>query len=199
MHLAGLGIDDDAITGAGGVGHVLDPADERDSEGAGDNGDMGRLSGFLDKEPRNAIAAVVQELRRSHRARNDDSFVGQSVGLDVVRLDEMAQEPACQIVEIVQAAAEIGIIGAVDARARFVLNALDGGLGGQTGANGVAQALAPAEVRIAARGIGSWINAQGDAAGGADTDATSPGANSRMRIDQVQAHYAETCAQFRRG
>jgi len=64
---------------------------------------------------------------------------------------------------------------------------------------GVAQALAPAEVRIAARGIGSWINAQGDAAGGADTDATSPGANSRMRIDQVQAHYAETCAQFRRG
>ena len=64
---------------------------------------------------------------------------------------------------------------------------------------GVAQALAPAEVRIAARGIGSWINAQGDAAGGADTDATSPGSNSMTRIDQVQSHYAETCAQFRRG
>ena len=64
---------------------------------------------------------------------------------------------------------------------------------------GVAQALAPAEVRIAARGIGSWINAQGDAAGRAETDATSPGSNSMTRIDQVQSHYADTCAQFRRG
>ena len=64
---------------------------------------------------------------------------------------------------------------------------------------GVAQALAPAEVRIAARGIGSWINAQGDAAGGADSDSTAAGSNSMTRIDQVQSHYAETCAQFRRG
>jgi hypothetical protein len=64
---------------------------------------------------------------------------------------------------------------------------------------GVAQALAPSEVRIAARSIGSWINAQGDAAGGASTDATAPGANSMTRIDQVQNHYAETCQSFRRG
>ena len=64
---------------------------------------------------------------------------------------------------------------------------------------GVAQALAPSEVRIAARDIGSWINAQGDAAGGANTDATAPGANSMTRIDQVQSHYAETCQSFRRG
>ncbi len=61
---------------------------------------------------------------------------------------------------------------------------------------GVSQALAPAEVRIAARNIGSWINAQGDT--GADSDETSPGANSMTRIDQVQSHYAQTCAQFRR-
>jgi len=64
---------------------------------------------------------------------------------------------------------------------------------------GVAQALAPQEVRIAARGIGSWINAQGDAAAGASTDAAEPGANSMTRIDQVQSHYAETCQSFRRG
>lgn len=64
---------------------------------------------------------------------------------------------------------------------------------------GVAQALAPQEVRIAARGLGSWINAQGDAVGGADSDATDPGANSMTRIDQVQSHYAETCQSFRRG
>lgn len=64
---------------------------------------------------------------------------------------------------------------------------------------GVAQALAPQEVRIAARGLGSWINAQGDAAGGASSDATEPGANSMTRIEQVQSHYAETCQSFRRG
>ncbi|MBS0384691.1 MAG: hypothetical protein JSS00_05005 [Proteobacteria bacterium] len=64
---------------------------------------------------------------------------------------------------------------------------------------GVAQALAPQEVRIAARSIGSWINAQGDTAGGVDTDATPAGANSAMRIERVQAHYADVCQQFRRG
>ena len=64
---------------------------------------------------------------------------------------------------------------------------------------GVAQALPPREVRMAARGIGSWINAQGDAGAGANTDATPPGADSMMRIDQVQSHYAETCQSFRRG
>lgn len=61
---------------------------------------------------------------------------------------------------------------------------------------GVAQALAPSEVRIAARDIGSWINAQGDAAGRADSDSTPSGASSAMRIEQVQSHYAETCQSF---
>lgn len=62
---------------------------------------------------------------------------------------------------------------------------------------GVAQALTPQEVRIAGRTIGNWINAQGDAAPGSDTDQTDPGSNSMTRIDQVQSHYAEACAQFR--
>ena len=64
---------------------------------------------------------------------------------------------------------------------------------------GVAQALVPQEVRIAARGIGSWINAQGDAADRSVSDSTPLGANSQIRIEQVQGHYADTCQQFRRG
>jgi hypothetical protein len=63
---------------------------------------------------------------------------------------------------------------------------------------GVAQALAPQEVRIAARDIGSWINAQGDAADSFESDATPIGANSQTRIEQVQGHYANACQQFRR-
>lgn len=61
---------------------------------------------------------------------------------------------------------------------------------------GVAQALMPEEVRIAARTIGERINAQGDAGYSADTDATAA-MSSAERIEQVEGHYADACAQFR--
>lgn len=61
---------------------------------------------------------------------------------------------------------------------------------------GVAQALMPEEVRIAARTIGERINAQGDAAISSDSDA-SDAMSSAQRIEQVEGHYAEACAQFR--
>jgi hypothetical protein len=54
---------------------------------------------------------------------------------------------------------------------------------------GVAQALAPADVNVAARGIGTWINAQSNAGD----------ASNASHIERVQAHYADTCSQFRRG
>lgn len=63
---------------------------------------------------------------------------------------------------------------------------------------GVAQALMPQEVRIAARTIGQRINAQGDAQGAESSDMTEAGANSQARIEQVEAHYADACQQFRR-
>jgi hypothetical protein len=63
---------------------------------------------------------------------------------------------------------------------------------------GVAQALTPQEVRIAARTIGERINAQGDASPSSNTDQTDLGANSRDRIVQAEGHYADACQQFRR-
>lgn len=63
---------------------------------------------------------------------------------------------------------------------------------------GVAQALMPAEVRIAARTIGERINAQGDAAIASDTDNTYGAESSAERIEQVEGHYADACQQFRR-
>jgi hypothetical protein len=62
---------------------------------------------------------------------------------------------------------------------------------------GVAQALMPSEVRIAARTFGDRIPAQGDAYAAADTDMTETGASSAARIEQVEAHYADACSQFR--
>lgn len=62
---------------------------------------------------------------------------------------------------------------------------------------GVAQALHPSEVRIAARTIGDRITAQGDAAMSSETDSTAGLESSAARIEQVEGHYADACAQFR--
>lgn len=62
---------------------------------------------------------------------------------------------------------------------------------------GVAQALHPSEVRIAARTVGDRITAQGDAAMASETDSTIGLQSSAARIEQVEAHYADACAQFR--
>jgi hypothetical protein len=63
---------------------------------------------------------------------------------------------------------------------------------------GVAQALMPQEVRIAARTISERINAQGDAAAQSDQDTSTEAMSSAERIEQVESHYANACAQFRR-
>lgn len=61
---------------------------------------------------------------------------------------------------------------------------------------GVAQALMPDEVRLAGRTVGERINAQGDAAYSSRTDA-GDAMSSAERIEQVEGHYADACAQFR--
>lgn len=62
---------------------------------------------------------------------------------------------------------------------------------------GVAQALHPSEVRVAARTIGDRITAEGDAAMSSETDSTAGLESSAARIEQVEGHYADACAQFR--
>jgi len=62
---------------------------------------------------------------------------------------------------------------------------------------GVAQALVPAEVRIAANGVSESLTAQGDAMMSSESDAAPAGASSAERIAQVEGHYADACAQFR--
>lgn len=62
---------------------------------------------------------------------------------------------------------------------------------------GVAQALMPAEVRMAARTIDDRIGAEGDTAFAAESDDTMGAESSAMRIEQIEGHYAAACAQFR--
>jgi len=63
---------------------------------------------------------------------------------------------------------------------------------------GVAQALMPAEVQIAARTIGERISAQGDAVIRSESDRAYGAESSAERIEQAEGHYADTCEQFRR-
>ncbi|MEJ0059413.1 MAG: hypothetical protein WDM79_07520 [Terricaulis sp.] len=63
---------------------------------------------------------------------------------------------------------------------------------------GVAQALAPADVRLAASTLGERLGAEGDAAAGAvETDQAPGHVDSMTRIEQVEAHYADACAATR--
>lgn len=62
---------------------------------------------------------------------------------------------------------------------------------------GVAQALMPEEVRIAARTIEDRITAEGDASIASDSDGSTIPMSSAERIAQVEGHYADACALFR--
>jgi len=62
---------------------------------------------------------------------------------------------------------------------------------------GVAQALMPEEVRIAANTIGDRIPAEGDAMMSSESDATYGAQSSAERIEQVEGHYADACARLR--
>lgn len=62
---------------------------------------------------------------------------------------------------------------------------------------GVAQALLPQEVRIAGRTIAERMEAQGDATIASDTDVSDAPMSSAERIEQVEGHYADACAQYR--
>jgi hypothetical protein len=63
---------------------------------------------------------------------------------------------------------------------------------------GVAQALMPEEVRIAANTIGERITAQGDTGLASDSDSSGAPMSSAERIAQVEGHYADSCQQYRR-
>ena len=62
---------------------------------------------------------------------------------------------------------------------------------------GVAQALSPADVRVAARTVRERLTAQGDAAASSASDPAVTGGEQMTRIEQAESHYADACSQFR--
>lgn len=64
-------------------------------------------------------------------------------------------------------------------------------------AAGMAQALAPADLRLASRTIRERITAQGDAPGGSDADPAINQGDAMSRIQQAEGHYTDVCSQYR--
>ncbi len=131
MDLANLSIDDEGILGTCRVRDSVQPAHKWKIKRPCDNCDMRILGRFLHHQPGDLPMAVIQQLRRSHRTRDDDRACCRRVLFPgAARASEVADQAARQIVNIVQSFAQIGIAGPAHPRAGFVLNPLNGRLRG---------------------------------------------------------------------
>ena len=135
------------VAGIGDAGGVGDLADRRDAERARDDRDVRIRPAFLQHQPAQPLAVVVEQRRRSHGARHDHRVLRQPLARGrVVLAQQLAHQPVGQFVEIVQALAQIGVGGAQHAGAGVGLHALDRGLGGQAGHHRLVQPVLPAAV-----------------------------------------------------
>src|SRR5258708_6966600 len=80
------------------------------------------------------FTVIVQERRRSHRERHDDGVFRQMLaGGSVVVAEQLSQQTVCEVVEIVEAFAQIGVGLTQHAGPRVGLYALDRCLRGEAG------------------------------------------------------------------
>ena len=147
VHVAGRAVDDDGVAGVGDAGGIGDLAHRRDAERAGDDRDMRIGAAFLEDEPAQALAVVVEQRRRPHGAGDQDGVFRQPVARRrVVLADELVHQPVGELVEVVQAFAQIGVGDAQHARAGVRLHALDRGFGGEAGHHRFLEPVLPAAV-----------------------------------------------------
>ena len=129
------------------AGCIVDFAHCRNTERARHNGDVRGRPAFLEYEPAQSFAVVVEERCRPHGARHDDGIFRQLLlGRRVILAHQDAHQPVGEIVKIVQTVAQIMIGSAQHARTRVGLHALDAGLGRETGHYGFADFVQPALV-----------------------------------------------------
>ena len=147
MDLAALPVDDDGVAGIDQADGVADLADRGDAQRAGDDRHMGGRPALLQDDAAQALAVVVEQRRRAHGARDDDGVFRQVLARRrVVVAEQLAQQAVGEVVEIVQALAQIGIGLAQHAGAGVGLHALDRGLGGQAGRHRLFELVHPAAV-----------------------------------------------------
>ena len=102
---------------------------------------------LLQHEAAQPLAVVVEQRRRPHRARDEDGVLRQVLARRrMVAAEQLAQQAVGEVVEIVQALAQIGIGLAQHAGAGVGLDALDRRLGGQAGRHRLFELVHPAAV-----------------------------------------------------
>ena len=108
---------------------------------------MGIGGAFLQHQPAQPLAVVVEQGGGSHRARDQDGVVGQLLpGRRVIASDQLPHQAMAEILEVVQAVAQIRIGRAQHARAGVGLHAFDSGLGGEAGGDRFVQLVRPAVI-----------------------------------------------------
>ena len=147
MQVTRRAVDDDGVARIGNAGGVVDLADRRNAERARDDGDVGMRSAFLQHQAAQALAVVVEQRRRAHRAGDQDGVLRQAFARRrVVAAGELAHQAIGEIVEIVQPLAQERIGLAQHAGAGVGLHAFDRGLRGQSGHHRFLQLVDPAAV-----------------------------------------------------
>ena len=140
-------VDDDRVARIDDPGGILDMADRRDAERARHDRDMRGRAAFLEHEAAQLLAVVVEQRGGAHRARNKDRIVGKVLARGrVVAPDKLAHQPVREIVEIVQALAQIRVGLAQHAGAVVGLHALDGRFRGEAGLHRLVHLVGPAAI-----------------------------------------------------
>ncbi len=140
-------VDDDGVAGIGDAGRVRDFADGGNAERARHDRDVGIGGAFFQHQAAQPLAVIVEQCRRAHRARDQDRVVGQLfTRRRVVLADQLPHQAVAEILEVVQAVAQIRIGRAQHAGAGVGLHAFDGGFRGEAGGDRLMQLVRPAMV-----------------------------------------------------
>jgi hypothetical protein len=108
---------------------VVGADDEGDGPGAGHDGGVRADGAFLEHDALEGPLAVFEELAGADVAGHEDRVVGHDAAGVGALAGEDAQEAVRQVVEVVEAVAEIGVGSLADAGAGVGLLLLHGGLG----------------------------------------------------------------------
>ena len=147
VHVAGRAVDDDGVAGVGDARGIGDLAHGGNAKRPGDDCHMRIGSAFLEHEAAQTLAIVVEQRRRPHGAGHENGIFRQPVARRrVVLAEQLVHQPVGELIEVMQAFAQIRVGCAQHARAGVRLHALDRGFGGQPGGHGFFQPVHPPAV-----------------------------------------------------
>ena len=140
-------VDDHGIVGIGDADRIGDLADRRNPESPGDDRNVGVRGALFEHEAAQSLAIIVEQRRRPHAARDQDRVVGQLLARRrVVAAHQLPHQAVAEVLEIMQALAQVRIGRAQHPRAGIGLHPLDRSFRSKAGADGFMQAMGPAVI-----------------------------------------------------